>query len=137
LEEEFSRFGKIVDVYIPYERGSGKASEGRRGFGFVTFEDPRDAEDAADEMDDREFDGRVIRVNKARPREPLPGQQSQSSSSSSSSSRYRARKGPTSSEVCRDFSRGRCSRGDTCRFQHDGDDRDKDRDSDDRDRDRD
>ena len=36
-----------------------------RGFGFVTFADPADAEMAADEMNGQMLDGRNLRVNMA------------------------------------------------------------------------
>eukprot|EP00730_Choanoeca_flexa_P002142 TRINITY_DN10930_c0_g1_i5.p2 TRINITY_DN10930_c0_g1~~TRINITY_DN10930_c0_g1_i5.p2 ORF type:complete len:196 (+),score=33.12 TRINITY_DN10930_c0_g1_i5:44-589(+) len=66
IEGEFGRFGDVRDVYIPTDRYSGKP----RGFGFVTFVDRRAAEDAIAELHDREFMGRRIQVNFARPRPP-------------------------------------------------------------------
>jgi heterogeneous nuclear ribonucleoprotein F/H/epithelial splicing regulatory protein 1/2 len=42
-----------------------------RGFGFVTFTDSRDADDAVKEMDGREVDGRRLTVNIAKARAPL------------------------------------------------------------------
>lgn len=47
LEDEFTRYGRLSDVFIPTDRHRG----GSRGFGFVTFEDKRDAEDAVKDMD--------------------------------------------------------------------------------------
>jgi len=46
LRERFSRFGNVLDVFMPREKESLKS----RGFGFVTFSDRRDAEDAEYEM---------------------------------------------------------------------------------------
>ena len=46
VREAFEKFGDIEDVYLPSDRNTGKL----RGFGFVTYRDPRDAEDAAKEM---------------------------------------------------------------------------------------
>jgi FUS-interacting serine-arginine-rich protein 1 len=46
IKEKFEKFGAIKDVYLPTDGQSGRP----RGFGFVTFEDKRDAEDAAKEM---------------------------------------------------------------------------------------
>jgi len=37
-----------------------------RGFGFVTFEDDRDAKEAVRDMDGRKLDGRELRVEVAR-----------------------------------------------------------------------
>ncbi|ETK84034.1 hypothetical protein L917_10749 [Phytophthora nicotianae] len=48
-----------------------------RGFGFVTFEDVRDAEDAVKELNNQEVQGRKIRVEHAkrkRGHEKTPGQ---------------------------------------------------------------
>lgn len=46
MRERFSRFGNVLDVFMPREKESLKS----RGFGFVTFSDRRDAEDAEYEM---------------------------------------------------------------------------------------
>ena len=46
LHADFGKFGEIEDVYLPTERETGKM----RGFGFVTYRDGRDAEDAAKDM---------------------------------------------------------------------------------------
>ena len=46
IREDFGKFGPIEDVYLPRDR----ETERPRGFGFVTFKDARDAEDAAKDM---------------------------------------------------------------------------------------
>ena len=46
IREDFGRFGEIEDIYLPTDRETQKP----RGFGFVTFKDPRDAKDASDSM---------------------------------------------------------------------------------------
>jgi RNA recognition motif-containing protein len=46
IRDGFGKFGEIEDVYLPTDKESGKP----RGFGFITFKDPRDARDASDEM---------------------------------------------------------------------------------------
>lgn len=38
------------------------------GFGFVVYENQRDAEEAISRMDNAELDGRTLRVNFARPK---------------------------------------------------------------------
>ena len=43
VREDFGKYGEIEDVYLPQDRETGKL----RGFGFVTFRDSRDANDAA------------------------------------------------------------------------------------------
>ena len=47
IREDFGRFGEIEDVYLPSDRETGKL----RGFGFVTFREPRAAEEASSSMD--------------------------------------------------------------------------------------
>ena len=43
IQHDFGKFGEIEDVYMPQDRETGKP----RGFGFVTFKNGPDAEDAA------------------------------------------------------------------------------------------
>lgn len=43
IREDFGKFGEIEDVYLPRD----KEHDRPRGFGFVTYKDTRDAEDAA------------------------------------------------------------------------------------------
>ena len=46
IRKTFGKFGDIEDVYLPHDRDTGKP----RGFGFVTYKDARDAEEASAEM---------------------------------------------------------------------------------------
>lgn len=64
LREEFSRYGKVVDCRIVKDRNTGLS----RGFGFVELARNEDGVKAIENMDGAEMDGRVIRVNEARPR---------------------------------------------------------------------
>lgn len=65
IEEEFSRFGKVDDVFIPVD-----GRRNPRGFCFVTFSESSEAEAACDGLHEKEFQGRTVRVNIARPRPP-------------------------------------------------------------------
>ena len=47
LRDKFDHYGKLLDVFIPRDPSTQKV----RGFGFVTFVDRRDAEDAVDALD--------------------------------------------------------------------------------------
>ncbi|KAJ8037978.1 Serine/arginine-rich splicing factor 2 [Holothuria leucospilota] len=62
LQKLFSKYGEVGDVYIPKDRRTKES----RGFAFVRFYERRDAEDAMDEMDGATFDGRDLRVQKAK-----------------------------------------------------------------------
>ncbi|XP_043946578.1 cold-inducible RNA-binding protein B-like [Protopterus annectens] len=61
LEDVFCRYGQITEVIVVKDRETQKS----RGFGFVTFENPDDANDAREAMDGQTLDGRQIRVDKA------------------------------------------------------------------------
>ncbi len=70
LNDAFSGFGPIREVKVVTDRETGRS----RGFGFVTFDAPADAEAAMGAMDGAELDGRAIRVNVAenKPRRERP-----------------------------------------------------------------
>ena len=55
----FVPFGEIVDISLPFDMRTGK----HRGFGFVEYEDPEDAQAAIENMDRAELYGRVLKVN--------------------------------------------------------------------------
>ncbi|PFH54328.1 hypothetical protein AMATHDRAFT_72831 [Amanita thiersii Skay4041] len=69
LYDQFSTFGDIIEVQLPSAATNpNQPTEAKhRGFGFVTFSSPADAQDAIDNMDLNELRGKVIRVNLARP----------------------------------------------------------------------
>lgn len=63
LRAAFIPFGDLKDVNIPMDHATGK----HRGFGFIQYDAPEDAEDAIDNMNNAELYGRVLRVNFAQP----------------------------------------------------------------------
>jgi len=69
LRQAFESFGEIEFARLITDRETGRS----RGFGFVTFKEREDALNAIAEMDGKELDGRTIRVNEAREREPRSG----------------------------------------------------------------
>merc|ERR1719215_1851240 len=58
LKPLFDKYGEVGDIYLPTERGTGRS----RGFAFVRYYDRRDAEDALDELNGRQYDGRELRI---------------------------------------------------------------------------
>jgi len=55
----FEKYGDVGDVYFPKERDTGRS----RGFAFVRYYDKRDAEDAVDALNGRQYDGRELRIS--------------------------------------------------------------------------
>ena len=68
VNELFAQFGKVDSVAMITNRDSGRF----RGFSFVEMEDSA-ANAAIKALNDTEMDGRVLRVNEARPREERGG----------------------------------------------------------------
>ena len=64
LRAAFEVHGRIEDVKVISDRETGRS----RGFGFVTFQSPLDAEKARQKMDGAELEGRRIRVDIAEDR---------------------------------------------------------------------
>jgi RNA recognition motif-containing protein len=60
--------GKVVDVFVPTDRDSGRP----RGFAFVEFADGATAAAAAQKLDGCELNGRNIRVNEAQEKSQTP-----------------------------------------------------------------
>ena len=69
LRSAFERFGAIEEVKVIFDRETGRS----RGFGFVTFGNQDDAQGAIDEMDGKELEGRMIKVNEAVEKERRSG----------------------------------------------------------------
>ena len=65
LREHFSAVGPLTYVHLPTDRESGRP----RGFAFVEFDDPSQAEEAVRRFNNQMFKGRPIAVNEARARE--------------------------------------------------------------------
>jgi RNA recognition motif-containing protein len=69
LREHFSAVGPLLYVHLPMERESGRP----RGFAFVEFNDPAQAEEAIRRFNSQPFQGRPLAVSHARAREHGPG----------------------------------------------------------------
>jgi len=68
LQALFASYGTVVSARIATDRGTNQS----RGFGFVEMESQEAAQKAINELDGKEFEGRQIVVNIARPREDKP-----------------------------------------------------------------
>lgn len=66
LEELFSQHGEVNDVALITDRETGRP----RGFGFVEMSSDDAAREAIGALDGKEFGGRTLKVNEAKPREP-------------------------------------------------------------------
>ena len=58
----------MEEVVIISDRFSGRS----KGFGFITFKDEESAKKAISEMNDKEVEGRKLKVNEAKPMEDRP-----------------------------------------------------------------
>lgn len=73
LREKFSEFGQVHSANIISDKFSGRS----KGFGFVDMPNEAEAREAIDAMNDKDFKGRTIKVNEARPREQRPPRREQ------------------------------------------------------------
>jgi len=62
LRETFAEYGEVIEAKVIVDRYSGRS----RGFGFVTFANNDDAQNAIAKMDGTVLDGRTVAVNEAR-----------------------------------------------------------------------
>ncbi|KAL7791013.1 hypothetical protein V8C37DRAFT_410606 [Trichoderma ceciliae] len=69
LRQKFEEFGAVEEAVVVKDRDTGRS----RGFGFVRFVQEADAQTAIASMNNVEFDGRTIRVDKASDNGPRGG----------------------------------------------------------------
>ena len=62
----FAQFGSVSKALIIEDRETGRS----KGFGFVEMDDDAAGQEAIKQLDGVELDGRNMKVNEARPREP-------------------------------------------------------------------
>lgn len=87
LNSVFAEYGSVKRVKVPVDRETGRV----RGFAFVEMETEDEEAAAIDDLDGAEWMDRVLKVNKAKPREqrkPAGGGSWGSNSRSFSSQRY-------------------------------------------------
>jgi RNA recognition motif-containing protein len=69
LQQLFAEIGAVDSVSLVRDRETGRS----RGFGFVEMSDAAAGQKACETLDQREFDGRRLTVNEARPQEKRSG----------------------------------------------------------------
>ena len=69
LQDAFAACGTVVETNIMMDRMTGRP----RGFAFVTMSSPEEAQKAIEVLHGKDFDGRALTVNVARPREERAG----------------------------------------------------------------
>ncbi|EON97292.1 putative glycine-rich rna-binding protein [Phaeoacremonium minimum UCRPA7] len=69
LRQKFEEFGVVDEAVVVKDRDTGRS----RGFGFVRYTNEDDAQKAISAMNNVEFDGRTIRVDKASDTGPRGG----------------------------------------------------------------
>ncbi len=69
LEELFGQVGTVESASVIEDRDTGRS----RGFGFIEMASKEEAEQAIDQFNGKEVDGRELKVNEAKPRENRSG----------------------------------------------------------------
>lgn len=68
LEQLFSAYGQVDAARVVMDRDTNRS----KGFGFVEMSNKADGEKAIQALDGKEFQGRALKVNEAKPREKRP-----------------------------------------------------------------
>ena len=68
LQDYFSQAGMVTSVNLMLDKMTGKS----RGFAFIEFATAEEANKAVEQFHNKEFQGRALTVNIARPREERP-----------------------------------------------------------------
>ena len=68
LQDYFAQAGAVTSVNLMLDKMTGRS----RGFAFVEYATPEEAQKAIEQFHDKDFQGRKITVNVARPREDRP-----------------------------------------------------------------
>ena len=68
LRDLFTQYGKPTEVALVTDRETGRS----RGFGFVTMGNAEEGKAAIGALEGKDFQGRNLTVNEARPREDRP-----------------------------------------------------------------
>ena len=66
LKELFTEFGEVEEAIVIQDKYSGRS----KGFGFVEYDEDDGAKKAIAEMNEKEVEGRQLKVNEAKPIDP-------------------------------------------------------------------
>lgn len=66
LRELFSQYGELKDVVLIKDSYTDRS----KGFGFIEFSNPSEAEKAATDLNGKDHEGRALKVNEAKQRPP-------------------------------------------------------------------
>jgi RNA recognition motif-containing protein len=66
LQDLFGSCGPVSEIELIIDRATNRS----RGFAFVTMESPEGAKSAIEQLAGKDFQGRALTVDEARPREP-------------------------------------------------------------------
>ncbi|MBU1252676.1 MAG: RNA-binding protein [Nanoarchaeota archaeon] len=66
LKALFAEFGEVEEATVISDKFSGRS----KGFGFVTFKDDESAKKAISGMNEKDIEGRALKVNEAKPMDP-------------------------------------------------------------------
>ena len=66
LKKLFSSYGEIEEATVITDKYSGRS----KGFGFITFKEDESGKKAISEMNEKEIEGRNLKVNEAKPIDP-------------------------------------------------------------------
>ena len=68
LRAHFTQAGTVIDAVVISDKRTGRS----KGFGFIEFEKDEEAKAAIDMFNGKDFEGRALVVNEARPKEDAP-----------------------------------------------------------------
>src|SRR5690349_19057742 len=69
LQDTFAAHGTVVEANLMMDRATGRS----RGFGFITMSTAEEAQAAINALNGKDFGGRALTVNVAKPREERGG----------------------------------------------------------------
>ncbi|MEO6513954.1 MAG: RNA-binding protein [Candidatus Saccharimonadales bacterium] len=68
LRAEFAKYGTVISAAVIMDRDANRS----KGFGFVEMEKPEEAQAAIEALHEKDFEGRMVVVSLAKPREERP-----------------------------------------------------------------